>query len=110
MGQELKVVFAEEKSPKQETSNLLLKNIPPGTSNDYLELLMDSMTGLSASDGDYELLPKPGGLYVVVFNSAPGMQTLMNVYIFVISINKCKVVFAKVISIYIHFFIFSMRS
>ena len=72
MGQELKVVFAEEKSSKQETSNLLLKNIPPGTSDDFLELLMDSMTGLSANDGDYELLPKPGGLYVVVFNSAPG--------------------------------------
>ena len=72
MGQELRVVFAEEESASQELSNLLLKNIPPGTDDDYLELFIDNVTGLSASDGDYQLLPKPGGLYVVAFNSAPG--------------------------------------
>ena len=72
MGQELRVVFAEEESSSQEPSNLLLKNIPPGTDTDHIELLIDSVTGLSAGDGDYQLLLKPGGLYVVVFNSSPG--------------------------------------
>ena len=72
MGQELRVAFAEEESSSQEPSSLLLKNIPSGTDEDYLELFIDSVTGLSASDGDYQLLPKPGGMYVVAFNSAPG--------------------------------------
>ena len=72
MGQELRVAFAEEESSSQEPSNLLLKNIPPGTDDDYLELFIDSVTGLSAGDGDYQLLPKPGGMYVVAFNSTPG--------------------------------------
>ena len=71
MGQELRVAFAEEESSKQEPSNLLLKNIPPGTDTDHIELLIDSVTGLSAGD-DYQLLPKPGGMYVVAFNTAPG--------------------------------------
>ena len=76
MGQELTVVFAEEESLKQEPSNLLLKNIPPDTDIDFLELYMDSATGLSGSDGDYQLLPKPGGLYLVVFNSTLGKKVL----------------------------------
>ena len=75
MGQELKVVFAEEESLK-EPSNLLLKNIPPDTDIDFLELYMDSVTGLSASDGDYQLIPKPDGMYLVVFNSALGKQVM----------------------------------
>ena len=76
MGQELKVVFAEEESLKQEPSNLLLKNIPPDTDIDFLELYMDNVTGLSCDNGDYQLLPKPGGLYLVIFNSALGKQGL----------------------------------
>ena len=76
MGQELKVVFAEEESLKEEPSNLLLKNIPPDTDIDFLELYMDNVTGLSASDGDYQLIPKPGGMYLVVFNSALGKQVM----------------------------------
>ena len=71
-GQELKVVFAEEESLKQEPSNLLLKNIPPDTDIDFLELYMDNATGLSGSDGDYQLQIKPGGLCLVIFNSVLG--------------------------------------
>ena len=77
MGQELRVAFAEEESSKQEPSNLLLKNIPSGTDTDNIELLIDSVTGLSAWDGDYQLLPKPGGMYVVAFNSVPGELLLL---------------------------------
>ena len=76
MGQELRVAFVEEESSKQEPSNLLLKNIPPGIDEDYLELFIDNVTGLSAGD-DYQLLPKPGGMYVVAFNSAPGELLLL---------------------------------
>ena len=72
MGQELRVGFAEEGSSSQEPSSLLLKRVPLGTDHDHLELFIDSVTGLSASDGDYQLLSKPGGMYVVAFNSTPG--------------------------------------
>ena len=75
VGQELKVVLAEEQSLKEEPSNLLLKNIPPDTHIDHLELYMDSVTGLLAENGDYQLHPKPGGLYLVIFNSALGKWT-----------------------------------
>jgi len=73
MGQELKVAFAvEEQSSKEEPSNLLLKNIPPNTDIEYLELYIDNVTGLTASEDEYQLVPKPGGLFMVVFNSALG--------------------------------------
>jgi len=73
MGQELKVSFVvEEQSSKEEPSSLLLKNIPPNTDIDILELYVDNVTGLRASKGDYQLVPKPGGLFMVIFNSAMG--------------------------------------
>ena len=72
MGQQLEVSLAEDEPPEQEATNLLLKNVPPSIDVDHLELYMDSVTGLAASDGDYEILEKSGGLYMVVFKSASG--------------------------------------
>ena len=80
MGQELEVTLAGDEPPKQEASNLLLKNVPPGTDIDFLELYMDSVTGLSVSDDDYEILEKSGGLYIVVFKSTTGKAPLVSEY------------------------------
>ena len=70
MGQQLNVVLAEEQPPQQDLPNLLLKNIPPGTNVEVLKYWIDDTTDLSADDGDYQLLPKPGNLYLIVFTSA----------------------------------------
>ena len=72
MGQQLNVVLTEEQLLKQDPSDMLLKNIPPDTDVDFLELYIDSVTGLSAKDGDYQLLLKPGDLYLIVLNADLG--------------------------------------
>ena len=72
MGQQLDVSLAEDEPPEQEATSLLIKNVPPGTDADFLELYMDNITSLSASDGDYEILEKSRGLYLVVFKSTSG--------------------------------------
>jgi len=82
MGQKLDVTLADDEPPEQEATNLVLKNVPPGTDVDFLELYMDSVTGLSASDDDYEILEKSGGLYMVVFKSTTGKTSSLIGYIF----------------------------
>ena len=76
MDQELEVVFADEESLKQDLPNLLLKNIPPDTDIEFLENYMDSATGLSVENGDYQLLLKQSGLCLVVFNSTLGKSVV----------------------------------
>ena len=70
MGQKLQVTLVEDEPSEQ---NILLKNVPPSVDFEYLELYLDNVTGLSASNGDYEVLEKSGGHYMVVFKSTSGM-------------------------------------
>lgn len=51
---------------------LLLKNVPPETHIDYLELHIDSKAELSTSGIDHKIVSKPGNLYLLVFKSPIG--------------------------------------
>ena len=73
MDQTLEVFLAKEEPPQEvDSCNLLLKNIPAGADIEVLKLYIDNVSKLSAKNGDYELLPKSGDKWLVVFKSISG--------------------------------------
>lgn len=72
MGQRLEVSLAEDGPPEPEAFNLLLKNVPSGTDVEFLNLYIESVTGLSASKHDFEVTEKPRNLFLVVLKKTLG--------------------------------------
>ena len=82
MGAVLSYLLAEEEpleiAVKQFASRtrLLLRDISAETDIDYLDLHIDSVAELSASGIDYEIVSKPGNLYLLVFKSSIGKYSI----------------------------------
>jgi len=54
------------------STRLLLKNIPPGADIDHLDLHIDKVAELSTRKISYEIVLKPGNLYLLAFKSSIG--------------------------------------
>ena len=78
--------FSEE-TVEQVTNrkNLLLKNIPQGTHIDHVDLHIDDVAKLSASRIDYDIVSKPGNLYLLVFKSSIGKYIARYYYLTIIA-------------------------
>ena len=88
--EEVEEEFSEE-TVEQVTNrkNLLLKNIPQGTHIDHVDLHIDKVAELSASRIDYDIVSKPGNLYLLVFKSPIGKYIAMYRYYYltIIALN-----------------------